>query len=136
MSLIPESHKELLEKAIVISLVTVMPDGDPQVTPVWCDLLDGHIRVNTARGRQKDHNLHERPIVAVLAVDPTNPMRWIEVRGEVVGENDDQTAARAHISLLSGIYRNKPDYFEGNERALKETRVIYTIRPTKVNTSG
>ena len=37
---IPEKFLDLFEKKAFASLATLMPDGRPQVTPVWCD-FDG-----------------------------------------------------------------------------------------------
>lgn len=125
---IPQSHIDLLEKPVTVALVTIMPDGAPQATPVWCDYVDGHIRINTARGRQKDRNLDSGRPVAVLAIDPTNPYRWMEVRGIVADSTEE--GAEEHINTLSHQYfRRDYNYVEG------EVRVMYRIRPTKVNVS-
>ena len=37
---IPESHKDLLVDAIHAVLTTMMPDGQPQSSIVWCDYGD------------------------------------------------------------------------------------------------
>ncbi|MBL8133853.1 MAG: PPOX class F420-dependent oxidoreductase [Anaerolineae bacterium] len=130
MTVIPASHLDLLEGPVVVTLVTLMPDGQPQATPVWCDLAEGFIRVNTVRGRQKDRNLAERPKVTVLAIDPNDPYRWLEVRGEVV--DSTEAGGAEHINALSHLYKGK-DF-----RALEpgEVRVIYRIRPTRVNANS
>ena len=52
------------QKALA-QLGTLMPDGTPQVTPVWFDYEGGMIRVNSARGRVKDRNMRRNPAVAV-----------------------------------------------------------------------
>jgi PPOX class probable F420-dependent enzyme len=125
---IPKSHIDLLENPVTVALVTLMPDGSPQVTPVWCDYADGYIRVNTARGRQKDENLTRDPRVAVLAIDPTNPYRWLEVRGEVVDSTEE--GAEEHIDALSHQYYGRGFSFQPGE-----VRVMYRIRPLKTNNS-
>jgi PPOX class probable F420-dependent enzyme len=89
LSLIPDSHIDLLDRPILVSLATVQPDGQPQVTPVWADVEDGVIRVNTAAGRQKWKNLVYRPQATVLAIDPDNAFRFIEVRGKVVRQSEE-----------------------------------------------
>ena len=44
MAAIPEKYLDLLEhKKAFASLATTMPDGSPQVTPVWFDYKDGLI---------------------------------------------------------------------------------------------
>ena len=48
---IPESYRDLFAKRAFAHLGTVMADGSPQVTPVWCDLDGSYIRIDTAKGR-------------------------------------------------------------------------------------
>ncbi len=132
---IPESHRDLFERPVVVTLVTIMPDGQPQATPVWCDFDGEHIRVNTARGRQKDKNMTARPRVTILAIDPDDPYRWIEVRGKVVEFNDAEGVN--HINKLSAEYRNEPDYYARNpDRRGKEQRVMIKIKPTRIVTGN
>ena len=132
---IPESHRDLLEKPVVVGLVTVMPDGQPQATPVWCDFDGQNIIVNTARGRQKDRNMRQNRQVTVLAIDPQNPYRYLEVRGQVVEETEE--GGLDVINRLSEKYTGQRDYYAGMpERREKERRVTYKIRPMSVNASG
>ena len=64
-----DQYLDLLnDKKAFAHLATLMPDGSPQVTPVWFDYAGGAIRVNSARGRVKDRNMKEG--AAVAAVDP------------------------------------------------------------------
>ena len=130
---IPDNLKDLLERPIVVSFATVNPDGQPQVTPVWASLEGDEVWINSAVGRRKDRNIRANPKVTVLALDPQNDFHWVEIRGEVVGF-DESEAALAHINQLSGMYAGNDDYYSFNpEGKGKETRVIYKIRPTKVN---
>lgn len=135
-SLIPDSHKDLLERPVVVSLVTVMPDGQPQATPVWVDYDGEYIIVNTARGRQKDKNMTERAKVTVLSIDPDNGYRWMEVRGVV--EHVTEEGGVDVINRLAKKYRGVDSYY-GNvspaEQASRETRVNFKIKPEKVNIS-
>ena len=64
-SVIPEEMQDLLEQPLVASLSTLMPDGSPQVTPVWFDYDGDRIRINSARGRVKDKNMRRDPRVAL-----------------------------------------------------------------------
>jgi len=130
---IPDSHKDLLERPVVVTLATVMPDGQPQATPVWCDFDGEYIRVNTARGRQKDKNMQRNGKVSILFIDPADPYRWLEIRG-VVAEITEEGAFE-HIDALSHKYVQKPYYggYQSEEMRLKQQRVIYKIKPTRVN---
>lgn len=131
---IPEKFLDLFVKPVVVALVTVMPDGQPQATPVWTDYVDGYIRINTARGRQKDKNMQRDAKVTVLAIDPENPYRWIEVRGRIADESE--ATGLEVINALSAKYRGEPDYYKRNEGMRgKETRVTYLVEPTKITHS-
>lgn len=126
----PDKKLDLLERPIVVTLVTVMPDGQPQATPVWFSWDGTHIWINTARGRQKDRNMLERPKVTVLSVDPNDPYRYLEVRGIV--EEITEDGAVDHINFLSGRYTGDNDFYGRNaSQKGNETRVIYKIRPVK-----
>ncbi len=127
---IPASHEDLLTRPIVVSLVTVMPDGQPQATPIWADLHEGNIRINTVDGRQKDKNLRERKMATVLAIDPDNPYRWMEVRGKVVWESEGDD--RDVIEKLAHDYTGKPYATHVDT----DRRVTFHIAPERVVTSG
>jgi len=128
---IPDNLKDLLERPIVVTLVTLMPDNTPQATPVWFNWDGEYILVNTARGRAKDKNLSERRKATILSVDPANPYRYIEIRGEV--ESSSEEGGVDHINFLSGRYTGNSDYYKGNTARMNaETRVIYKIKPIRV----
>jgi PPOX class probable F420-dependent enzyme len=134
---VPESHRDLLDRPIVVALVTLMPDGQPQATPVWCHYDGEHVIINTARGRQKDRNMKQRARVTVLSIDPDNPYRWLEVRGEVADVTEEGGVET--INLLAKKYRGVDDYYGGVtpiERRDQETRVNFRIKPTRVLTGG
>jgi PPOX class probable F420-dependent enzyme len=134
-NLIPDSVKDLLDRPIVVTLVTLMPDNTPQATPVWFSWDGEHVWVNTARGRAKDKNLSQRRKATILAVDPQNPYRYLEIRGEVVESTEE--GAVDHINFLSGRYTGNSDYYKGDTaRMNSETRVIYKIKPVRVLPRG
>jgi len=122
---IPDSHRDLLERPIDVALVTLMPSGQPQATVVWCALEAGFLTINTMKGYRKERNMRARPRVAVLAVDPDDPLRWIEVEG-TVGLVDD--GAEAHLRRLAYLYTGA----EPEEYPESEVPVIGRIYPTRV----
>ena len=130
-AIIPEAFQDLLQKQAFAHLATVMADGSPQVTPVWCDFDGTHIRINSAKGRVKDTNMRRRPQVAVAIQDPDNPYRYLAVRGRV--DEITEAGADAHIDALSKKYLGKETY---PYRQPGEVRVIYKIRPERVSTLG
>ncbi|NOZ28778.1 MAG: PPOX class F420-dependent oxidoreductase [Chloroflexi bacterium] len=128
---IPSAFMDLLtEKRAFAHLATVMPDGTPQVTPVWFDWDGTHVRVNSARGRQKDRNLRRVRYAALSIQDPDDPYRYIAIRGPVVEITEE--GADEHIDLLSRKYTGA-DYAH---RQPGEVRVIYKILPEHVATMG
>ncbi len=129
-NLIPETHEDLLsdDRPVVAALATIMPDGSPQLTPVWFDREGELIRINSNRSRVKNANMTARPRVALLLVDPDDIYRHLQIRGEVI-ESTEQ-GAHAHIESLSQKYRGHAF------RALTpgEVRVTFKIRPLSVTT--
>ena len=127
---IPENFIDLLGKKALADLATIMPDGTPQVTPLWFDFDGTHIRVNSAKGRQKDRNMRARPAVALSIIDPDNPYRYMQLRGRVIEISED--GADAHIDALANTYLNQDYPYHSPE----EVRVIYVIEITSVSTMG
>ncbi len=82
-TMIPDSHRDLFQKKAFANLATLMPGGQPQVTPVWVDYDGRYVLINTAEGRQKDKNLMRDGRVALAIMDPDNPYRYLEIRGRV-----------------------------------------------------
>jgi PPOX class probable F420-dependent enzyme len=131
MASIPDKYRDLLDGPVVVSLATVLEDGQPQVHPVWADFDGEHVRLNTGAGRAKHRNMEERPQVTVLAVDPENPFRWLEVRGEVVKTSKE--GADAHIDKLAKDYLGVDVY---PSHTPDEERIIAYLEPTRVLASG
>jgi PPOX class probable F420-dependent enzyme len=128
---VPEKYVDLLQKKAFASLGTLMPDGRPQVTPVWCDYDGAHVIVNTAKGRAKDKNMRRDPRVTLAVIDPDNPYRYLEVRGRVV-EITEQ-GADAHIDKMAKKYLNL-DKFPGRQPG--EVRVMHKIEPERFSSLG
>jgi PPOX class probable F420-dependent enzyme len=128
---IPEKYLDLFQKKAFASLGTLMPDGRPQVTPVWCDYDGARVIVNTAKGRAKDKNMRRDPRVTLAVIDPDNPYRYLEVRGRVV-EITEQ-GADAHIDKMAKKYLNLDKY---PSRQPGEVRVLYKIEPERFSSMG
>lgn len=128
---IPEQFRDLLTKKAFAHLATLMPDGSPQVTPVWFDFDGSHVRVNSAKGRVKDKNMRRNGQVALAIQDPDDPYRYLAVRGRV--EEITEAGADAHIDALAKKYLGKDRY---PYRQPGEVRVIYRIRPERVSSMG
>ena len=128
---IPDKYRDLFSKRAFASLATLMPDGRPQVTPVWCDLEGDMVLFNSAKGRQKDKNVRRDPRVSVAIIDPENPYRYLEVRGRVV-EITEHGAAE-HIDKMAKKYLGVDKYPYSQP---SEVRVIYKIQPEHTTVMG
>ncbi|MET0987791.1 MAG: PPOX class F420-dependent oxidoreductase [Steroidobacteraceae bacterium] len=128
---IPTSHADILQKKALAHLATVMPDGSPQVTPVWFDWDGQHVIINTAENRRKDRNVQRDGRVALSITDPDNPYRYLEIRGRVAERT--KKGADASIDALSKKYLGVDSY---PNRSAGEVRVIYKIAPEHTTTMG
>ena len=132
MAAIPDKYLDLLQqKKAFANLATLMPDGSPQVTPVWLDYAGGAIRINTAKGRVKARNLKVGSPVALAIMDPDEPYRYLQVRGRV--RRVVEEGADSHIDALAKKYLGKDKY---PFRQPGEIRVIYEIEPKSASGMG
>jgi PPOX class probable F420-dependent enzyme len=111
------------------TVVTLMPDGQPQALLTWIDTDGENILVNTEPQRQRGKNIRRDPRVTVLLHSASDPWDWAEVRGHVTQAIDGKEA-RDHIDELARRYVGK-DY---SNPIGEQGRVIYVIKPDKVNT--
>ena len=122
---IPESFMDLIAAKAFAHLATIMPDGSPQVTPVWFNFDGTHVLINSSKGRRKDENIRRDPRVSISMCDPDNPYRYLEIRGTVVELIEE--GAVAHIDALAGKYLDLEEFPHHND---SDVRVIYKIEPT------
>lgn len=123
---IPEKFEDLFEKRAFGHLATLMPDGSPQVTPVWVDYDGECILINSVKGRQKDRNMERDPRVAISIQDPDDPYRYLQIRGKVVEATFK--GADKHIDIQAQRYlglEKHPHQAEG--------RKLFMIQPERVS---
>ena len=128
MKNIPDSHKDLLQDdtRALAYLATLMPDGTPQLTPLWFNSDGLYIYINSTPERVKARNMRDRPNVAVVIQDPQDINRYIQIRGRVV-EMTEQGALQ-HMGQLSVKYRERPwKPVDG------QVRIKCTIQPDHVS---
>jgi PPOX class probable F420-dependent enzyme len=81
---VAESYRDIFESRALGHLATIGSDGRPQVNPVWY-ISDGrYVYLSVKPETVKYRNLRANPAVAMSIEDPANPVRYLEVRGEVV----------------------------------------------------
>jgi PPOX class probable F420-dependent enzyme len=90
MSVIPEQYVDLLQSQALAHVATIGPNGEPQTNPNWFDWDGTSILLTQTKSRQKYQNVQRSPQVALSIVDPTNPYRYLEVRGKVIRVDEDK----------------------------------------------
>ncbi len=130
-SVIPESHKDLLESTALVSVATIGPDGAPQVNPVWFGWDGSLLSFSQTKGRQKYRNLQKDRRVALSIVDSANPYRYMEIRGKVVDFIEDPD--KAFIDSMSAKYLGQ-DKYPWNQPG--DERVIVVVQPERAITMG
>ncbi len=135
MNRIPDTHNDLIDGAYTVALTTLMPDGQPQTTPVWCNRKGNYLFINVMKGFRKEKNMRLNSHVSLLAYDPKNPLRNLEIRGCVVEMTEE--GAVEHNDELARLYLGKPDakFFGDAVPAELQTRyrpVRVKIMPTHI----
>lgn len=128
---IPETHRDLLQRAIVAHLATIRPDGSPQSNPVWFEWDGDHIKISQTTARQKVRNIRHDPRVALSITDPDNPYRYLEVRGEV--DRIEEDPERAFPDRLSQRYLGQSPY---PYHQPDDERVIVSVLPIATSSMG
>ncbi len=131
---IPAAFRDLVDHPAVAALTTLMPDGSPQTSVVWCDVDGDIVRVNTMLGFQKERNMRRDPRVTLLCFDPRRPLRYLEIRGRVIEMTTDD--AGPHLDALASAYLGRAVRYFGDvipaRFAATETPVVCRIQPVRV----
>lgn len=131
MSVIPDSHADILEKVAFANVATIGPDGAPQNNPVWFEWDGEEFRFSQTTGRQKYRNVKREPRVAISILDPENPYRYLEIRGEVVGIEDD--SSNVFIDKMAKKYMGQDQY---PFHQPGDHRVIVRVKPEHTTSMG
>jgi PPOX class probable F420-dependent enzyme len=131
MSIIPKNYADLLETRALAHVATLGPKGEPQNTPVWFGWDGNHILLTLTKTAQKYLNLQRDPRLALSIVDPQNAYRYLEIRGRVVGIEEDpgrhfvNSMAKKYLDL--DIY---PWHSPGDEH------VVVRVKPERTTSMG
>ena len=126
---IPEGYHDLLESTALVHVATVGPKGAPQNNPVWFDWDGEHIKFSQTKTRQKYRNMSREPRVALSIVDPENPYRYLEVRGEV-----DRVEEDPHNDFINAMAKKYmgvdvyPMHQPGDERVVVYVKPQHTTQ--------
>ena len=118
---------KLFEDKNLAFVATLMKDDSPHITPVWIDLVDGIILVNTAKGRIKQKNVSRDPRVAIAIVDRNNPYNMVTIQGNVMEQTTE--GADKHIDKMAKKYLGVDKY---TFAVPGEERILLKIVPSKI----
>jgi PPOX class probable F420-dependent enzyme len=124
------AHRAFLENPFIAVVTTLRSDGSPHSTPVWVDVDDEGVSVNTAWPRTKPRNLAADPRMSLVVVDPNDELRWLAITGTTTVTED---GANEQIDRLARKYRGHERFMSHREG---ETRVTVRISPTFVESRG
>ena len=128
---IPEKYADLLQTTALANVATIGPNGEPQVNPVWFDWDGTNVLFSQTKARQKYRNVNRDPRIALSIVDPTNPYRYLEIRGKVVRIDEDSD--NAFINSMAKKYIDQdvyPWHQPGDER------VVIVVEPEHTTQMG
>ena len=106
---------------------TLSSDGSPHITPVWADIENGTILINTSVVTAKYRHILKNSTIAISAVEQYNPYNMVSIKGKVIEHTTD--GADEHLKKLAKKYLGVGKYYY---RQPKNKRVILKIRPEKV----
>jgi PPOX class probable F420-dependent enzyme len=114
-----------LRENVFAHLATLMPDGSPQVTPIWVGTDGERVLMNCSIGAQKQRNVHRDPRVAISVMGLDDPWRclWLMGRAEEVSEGAERL-----IDDFSLKYKGEPRY----PRRPGMVRVTLAVTPARV----
>lgn len=121
-----ESVAALLEDRNVCVVCTHAGDGTIHAQPVWVDVADGQVLLNTVPGRAWVRNLQRDGRVTCSVVNLHNSYESLEVRGRVVERTD--VGAEEHIHKLARRYLGLTAY---PFLAPDEPRMLIRIAPER-----
>ena len=123
---LPPGYHDLLTAANTAVLTTLQGDGSPNSSPVWFWFDGGRITISTLAERAKHRNVQRDPRVSFTVVDPVRPLRYLEVRANVVVEADPHGRTRDRIAAKHGYDDGAAFDPPGS------TRVDLHLQPTRI----
>jgi hypothetical protein len=128
---IPEGYEDLLESTALVHVATIGPHGEPQNNPVWFGWDGEHVLFSQTKARQKYRNLQRDARVAFSMVDPDNPYRYLEIRGEVIRVEVDPNLDFINSMAKKYLGLDKYPYHQPDDE-----RLVVFVRPEHTTQMG
>lgn len=123
---LPPALLELVAKPVLIVMATKRENGSIQLNPIWFELRDGLIIVNSNTRRSWPRNLQREREATMLLIDPSVNERYMQIRGQLVDVTPDPK-----VEVIDRLARR---YTGDKFRALEpgEERITLRLKPVKV----
>jgi PPOX class probable F420-dependent enzyme len=122
-----EDVSKLFEGRNLAFISTLSKDGSPHITPVWADIENDIIVINTSEAAAKNKHIARDPRVAISIVEQFNPYNMVSIKGKVIEQTTE--GAEEHLKKLAKKYLGVGKYYY---RRPRHKRVILKIRAEKI----
>src|ERR671939_523123 len=122
-----EDVAKLFEGRNLVFVSTLSKDGSPHVTPVWADIQNDLILINTSEAAAKNKHVIRDPRIAISIVEHYNPYNMVSIKGRVIERTTE--GADEHLHKLAKKYLGIGKYYY---RPPKDKRVIIKVKPEKI----
>jgi PPOX class probable F420-dependent enzyme len=108
-------------------VATLSKDGSPHITPVWAEMIDDMILINTFVTSAKNKHISNDKRIAISIVEQNNPFNMVSIQGRVIEQTTE--GADEHLKRLAKKYLGIGKYYY---RKPKHKRTIIKIQPEKI----
>jgi PPOX class probable F420-dependent enzyme len=108
-------------------VATLSKDGSPNVTPVWTEMIDDLILINTFESSAKNKHITNDKRIALSIVEQNNPFNMVSIKGKVIEQTTE--GADEHLIKLAKKYLGIGKYYY---RKPNQRRIIIKIQPEKI----
>jgi PPOX class probable F420-dependent enzyme len=119
--------KRIIDKKNFVHIATVMPDGSPQVSPMWVHRDGDHVMISTGVDRQKTRNIKRDPRVALSIADLDSPFPPLQIRGRVIDIITGDAAVQGFVEVTKKYTGKEPAQLPP-----AADRVVYRIEAHRI----
>jgi PPOX class probable F420-dependent enzyme len=122
-----EDLARLFQSRNIAFISTLTKDGSPHITPVWAEMVEDLILINTFETSAKNKHIINDKRVAISIVEQNNPFNMVSIQGRVIEQTTE--GADDHLKKLARRYLGIGKYYY---RKPNHNRIIIKIQPEKV----
>jgi PPOX class probable F420-dependent enzyme len=122
-----EDLARLFQSRNLAFISTLTKDGSPHITPVWAEMVEDLILINTFETSAKNKHIINDKRVAISIVEQNNPFNMVSIQGRVIEQTTE--GADDHLKRLARRYLGIGKYYY---RKPNHNRIIIKIQPEKV----